>query len=189
MKRIGILVFVLTMAVISRSSADIDVQWRNIGFVLDGGSPISGGLAQLIWISGVTAGGPAVDETLSPNGLAVGEYLLASTITDALSQFWLPTTRYDSTSTGGADPSTGSIYSRVFTTPTIIGGTTLYYETSAIVNPLAATDPPALPVVHDLNITGGAVNATSPVTAVPEPASMALFAMGALVVGLRRRKS
>lgn len=103
---------------------------------------------------------------------------------------WTNFLEYNSGSTLYVDYSwstAGFVYQRIFEGPVALGS--LYYQTELLALNLNYTsDPATSSPVQDFNVGtfDGGVQAD---TAVPEPATMGLLGLGALVMAIRRRRS
>ena len=188
-------VMLVGMLMATQASATIAVSWGSDGTTYTEDGPynyiLGAYTVQLLWSETDPTGNQAVDVSIDPNGLALGEFLLRQeTEVDSYSIFSYGTELYDSTDVDGADINNGYVYSRIFTDTAMSAGSTTYYQSAAIGNSLPDGSIEPLPPDNVISLIvvqgGGEVNASAQV--VPEPATLALFGLGALVVGLRRRK-
>ena len=96
---------------------------------------------------------------------------------------------------GGTDPvfqdltwsQAGFVYQRVFESSTPLAGSTFFYQTELLEIDTSFAGGTALP--QDFFISGAAFTPDQQAYAVPEPATMSLLGLGALVMAFRRRRS
>ena len=202
---------VLSIGMLAPATADIQIQWSSNAYLQDENLALYTGQTyhQLLWSSSAPTWtvNSQVDSsdaagTMYTYGLDT-EYLLSSVIAEEYARHGAgatspqnptPITAVYANIGGESAMEDGYLYSRIFGGPTVEVDT--YYYQSSVMGPadLSPTSNPLGPAqVHvtasqfpDYGTGGPQVD--SQVEVVPEPASMALFAMGALVVGLRRRK-
>jgi len=182
--------------------ADVNVDWvANAGFIWTAGDvsllgDASGNscLVQLIWSSDSTIG---VADANTANYVTGNDVFLASFVFTENGvpgdfddyAYWSSPQNYNDS---GSNPDGGYIYGRIFQDNSI--GVGDWYYDGVIV---AATDwdptkePLDPPQAYEFNrdlVNGDYIDGTYGGEVVPEPTTWALFALGAVVVGLRRRR-
>lgn len=162
-------------------------------FLSDGTTYVpAGSLVQLIWTSD-NAYHPAVEGQLDAAGyLTSGDYILyqgSCPINGGWSGDLDGTVNYDETDTGGTYIPSGYVYARVFNTLTTSPTAGTWFVQSSLV-PVQneQTNSPPDPVDSvDIAPTAGSGTMNQQV-AVPEPASVAMFGVGAVAVFFWRRR-
>lgn len=83
----------------------------------------------------------------------------------------------------------GFVYQRVFESSTPLAGSTYFYQTGLLALDTTFAGPPASPQVFNVDTPAGPFIPNAQPYAVPEPATMGLLGLGALVMAIRRRRS
>ena len=100
--------------------------------------------------------------------------------------------------TGSADPvfqdltwtQAGFVYQRVFESSTPLAGSTYFYQSDLMALDLSYPQSPVpTPMVFPADPASGGLIPNQQAYAVPEPATMGLLGLGALVMAIRRRRS
>ena len=203
MKKFLMAIFALAVAT-SIATADVGINWNagTWGYASDGVTPIldnNSVLWQLIY-AGTDNLIDAIPEGSIPGATdAYGddEVWAYRTITQgggvADGATWDNWLMYS-----GADPAkyidtdwdtAGSVYQRIFESSTPADGT-WYYESglTALIPTYVPTDPTSTTKSY-ADVTGAGFVTDQQVHAVPEPATMSLLGLGALVMAIRRRRS
>lgn len=206
MKKLGLMAVIIGIAMVS-ANADVVVNWQASGGFTwaSAGDPAAEGilgegtgnscLLQLIWSADATADA-AVDTGDYVSG---DDVLLASFVftedgagggIDSWAFFGFGTS--GTFNDAGANPDGGYIYGRIFQDDSVDFDD--WYYTGVVDAAVDKTVPPGTPQEYDINrgslsFGDDAIDdGTFGGQVVPEPTTWALFALGAVVVGLRRRK-
>ncbi|MGD9612336.1 MAG: PEP-CTERM sorting domain-containing protein [Kiritimatiellia bacterium] len=83
----------------------------------------------------------------------------------------------------------GFAYQRVFESATPLAGSTFFYETDLFALDISYPQSPPSPQVFNVGPSGAGFVPDTQAYAVPEPATMGLLGLGALVMAIRRRRS
>ncbi len=189
-----IFAFIVTFATVSiADSAFAFIDTYGV-YLSDGTTPVpAGSLVQLIWTSD-NAYHPAVEGQLDAAGyLTSGDYIFYQGSCPA-NGGWLGdldgTAIYDETDTGGTYIPSGYVYARVFNTLTTSPTAGTWFVQSSLVPVVnEQTNTPADPLDRvDIAPTAGSGTMNQQVSAVPEPASVAMFGLGAVAVLFWRRR-
>jgi len=217
MKKILMALFAFVVAT-SVASAGIGILWttQNWGEYHDGGGSAilaaNDVLWQLIWAGVDNMADPIHDDGVTPpmasqaawvanNYLRPGgdDQLLASRIIPMGGGAAADGTVWDEwlTYQGGADAvyenlswlNAGFVYQRVFESSTPLAGSTYFYQSSLFDYNELYAGAPATPDTFNPDPSTGPLIPNAQPYAVPEPATMGLLGLGALVMAIRRRRS
>ena len=216
MKKILISLFALAVAA-TVASAGIGISWGTTdwGEYHDGGgSPILAAnsvLWQLIYAGSDNAIDPIHNDGVNPamesqaawvanDYLRPGgdDQLIADRIipmgggTAADGTEWSDWLILQSGSTVFVDPTwsqAGFVYQRVFESATPLAGSTYFFETGLVLLDTSYPQSPPSPQVFNVGPLGEGFVPNQQAYAVPEPATMSLLGLGALVMAFRRRRS
>ena len=83
----------------------------------------------------------------------------------------------------------GFVYQRVFESSTPLAGSTYFYQSDTLLLDLSYPQAPPVPQVFNVDPSSGPLIPNAQPYAVPEPATMGLLGLGALVMAIRRRRS
>ena len=215
MKKILMALFALAVAT-SAATAGIGILWttQNWGEYHVGGTAILAGndvLWQLIYAGADNTANPIHnDGVVAPmdaaawtanNYLRPGsdDQLLASRIIPMGGGAAADGTVWDEwlTYQSGSDPvyqnlswsTAGFVYQRVFESATPLSGSTYFYQTGLLALDTTFAGPPASPQVFNADPPTGPLIPNAQAYSVPEPATMGLLGLGALVMAIRRRRA
>jgi hypothetical protein len=196
MRKVAVVVVGLMLMAAGVAQANVFIGWTATGgFVWSGGSGILAGggstIAQLLW---------SPDNVVSPAGLGgtatEGESVLMElTLTEGVGgidewAWWTVDVVVDD---GGANPAGGYVYGRIFQDDTVELDDYVYNGpviAASDLNPSAIPPPTAQSYNMNRNTTlGDDIDGAYASQVVPEPATLSLLALGAMVIGLRRRRS
>jgi hypothetical protein len=210
--RTKLIVMALAALVVCATAAQADVYayWHASGgfYKADGTTPLLTGqtsglstLAQLIWSLNNIA------DSAAPGGAVTGDDVLLANFTVTEDGINNPATLDDYAVFDapifhdfGARPDGGYIYARIFQDPTVDAGDWYYVSDVVAASDLNPSDvPPPSPQNLELNgdpVFGNDINENwtgsndghDGEQVVPEPGTIGLFALGAALIGLRRRR-
>ena len=193
MKKTAMIMVVLLTA--GMASANVYVGWNAVGgffwsnpvtgILAGGGSTI----AQLIWSPDAAVSDANAN---TADYLTGGETLLNEwTLTEAGESEWAFWTTDIVVDDGGANPAGGYVYARIFQ-DSVVETDDYYYAGPVIaaqnLDPNGEPKPQAQDYAMNIGgVSGDEIDGQYSAQVVPEPATLALFGIGALIVGLRRK--
>ena len=217
MKKILMALFALAVAA-SVATAGIGITWttQNWGeYHVGGGSILAANdvLWQLIYAGADNIANPIHDDGVvapmdSQAAWAANNYLRPGSDDQLLASRIIPMgggaaadgTLWDewlTKVTGSADPvfqdltwtQAGFVYQRVFESATPLSGSTYFYQTGLLALDTSYPQSPPSPQVFNVGPSGSGFIPDMQPYAVPEPATMGLLGLGALVMAIRRRRA
>jgi len=160
----------------------------------------------LLWSSVALSSDPGVTADVSSSDAAGTsytygwgtEYLLYGATSTSFGRFNVsggsvsayPSMLFDDADVGGNDINSGYLYTRIFSDTSVEVGTGYYQSAAAAPSGWVVGGSPAEQVLTEIDATPEAdyPGTEYALTVVPEPATMALFAMGLVTLAIRRRK-
>ncbi len=206
MKKLSIAVLML-VACAKVVVADVYVSWQAVGGFYWNATPSVGilgsgtgnsTLAQLIWSSDNVAGSANAGTTHYVTGndvwladLLITEDGINNDGTTFDSYAWFPS---EATTDSGVNPSSGYVYARIFQDNSVDGNDWYYTGNVIAASNLDSSNPLVTPQPYQLNrggINGDAIDDATfgaQVVPVPEPGTMAMFALGIATLAASRRR-